>query len=496
MPEIDEIRAPQRKCVICKALVDEEDLFCANCGAEVPKIAVEVGGHVATRETTYNFTCAGCGASMSYDASAQALRCPFCGSEKLEKKPDSKTFSPRRVVLFAVDKQRADQITRQWLGTGWLRPSDLSDAAVITKMAAVYVPYWVFTAHTATYWTADTSRTPAGARGDWFPLAGEYQSSYAGILVGASGALTPRETYELCPFYLNVGVPPEQVDLDNAIVEQFSVPRKYARPHARSTVEQLERRAVDERYVPGRSRNVKVNTLLSGLSSEATLLPVWMMAYQYKEKSYRFLINGQTGEPHGAKPISYRKILIIVGIVLAAIVGILICMGVIGGAAAAASQQRVIQPIANARTVRVTSADPFPAAAHRPTAHPRPPAADRHRGCSRDRRRRRCDMLDREWLARSTPRRCRFLAVEFRSPVIVVEAQWRSTPLEMDGMLSTPPRGMAFYHLRESTVQETKIRAAQPAIGRFQRDSRRPPGIPAASASICRVLHPIACSTC
>lgn len=338
MDEPQVIREPERKCVICKALVDEEDLFCANCGAEVPQIQIEVEGHVETRETTHNFSCGGCGASMSYDASAQALRCPFCGSEQMEKKANGKTFAPRRVVPFAINQEKAETITRDWLGTGWLRPSDLSDAAVITKMAAVYVPYWVFTARTATYWTADTSDTPGGARGDWFPLSGEHSSSYGGILVGASGALTPNETHALCPFHLNAGVEPTQVDLNNAIVEQFSVPRKYARPHARRTVEQLERTAVDERYVPGRSRNVKVNTLLAGLSSEATLLPLWIMAYQYKDKTYRFLINGQTGEPHGAKPISYRKIAIIAAIAIAVIVAILICMGVFAGAASLNSQ--------------------------------------------------------------------------------------------------------------------------------------------------------------
>ncbi len=335
------IREPERKCVICHALVDEEDLFCANCGAEVPQVRIEVEGQVETRETTRNFTCGGCGASMSYDASAQTLRCPFCGSEELQRKADGKTFAPRSVVPFEIDRKQAETIIRQWLGTGWLRPGDLSDAAVITKMAGVYVPYWVFTAHTSTYWTADTSDTPSGARGDWFPLSGEHRSSCGGILVGASGALKPNETHALCPFHLNAAVAPSDVDLENAIVEQFSVPRKYARPHARSTVEQWERAAVDEHYVPGRSRNVKVNTLLAGLSSEATLLPVWIMAYQYKEKTYRFLINGQTGEPHGSKPVSYRKIILIVAIVVAVFLGILLCTGILGGAAALS--QRPVQ---------------------------------------------------------------------------------------------------------------------------------------------------------
>jgi len=66
-----------------------------------------------------------------------------------------------------------------------------------------------------------------------------------------------------------------------------------------------------------------------------------MMAYRYKDQNYRFLINGQTGEPHGTKPISYRKILLIVAAVIAAIVAILICMGVMGGAAALRSERPV-----------------------------------------------------------------------------------------------------------------------------------------------------------
>lgn len=322
---------PQRKCGICKALVDEEDLFCANCGAETPHEET-ADQRDETRQTTHNFNCTGCGASMSYDASAGALRCPFCGSERLEKQPDAKTIRPARVVPFGIDRSRAQSITRQWLGTGWLRPSDLSDTAVITKMAPVYVPYWVFTANTSTYWTADTSQTPRGARGDWFPLSGEHSSRYAGIIIGASGALTPHETYALRPFHLNAGLPPEQVDLENAIVEQFSVPRKYARPYARRNVEQLEQQAVAGKYVPGRSRNVHVNTLLTGLSSEATLLPVWIMAYGYKDRTYRFLINGQTGEPYGTKPTSYKKIFMIIGAVILAIAALLVIIGLIGAA--------------------------------------------------------------------------------------------------------------------------------------------------------------------
>ena len=43
---------------------------------------------------------------MSYDASAQTLRCPFCGSEKLDKDPDAKVLSPKFVLPFAIEQER------------------------------------------------------------------------------------------------------------------------------------------------------------------------------------------------------------------------------------------------------------------------------------------------------------------------------------------------------------------------------------------------------
>ncbi len=67
--------APFHKCPTCSALLDEEDLFCGNCGTEAPRLH-EVAGDGTAFTATHNFICQGCGASMSYDASAQNLRCP------------------------------------------------------------------------------------------------------------------------------------------------------------------------------------------------------------------------------------------------------------------------------------------------------------------------------------------------------------------------------------------------------------------------------------
>jgi predicted RNA-binding Zn-ribbon protein involved in translation (DUF1610 family) len=361
------------KCTVCGAVLDEEDLFCPNCGTEAPTSSMPTvadrnnptapdalspsppageGGvrgnestttppapdhrplstdaPTTTHLTTCNFTCRSCGASMSYDASAQTLRCPFCGSEQLEKKPDAKEIAPDAVVPFVVSRDQAIANMRQWLGKGFWRPGDLAQQAAIVGMRQVYIPYWVFDAQTHTYWTADSSHTPPGARASWYPVAGQHEGEYSGLLVGASGALTGAETAALCPFDLSSAVAPNQVDLQNIIFERFTVPRKYARPQARQGLEACEGSACQQ-YVAGKNRNMRVNVRITNLASRPMLLPVWIMAYRYRDQVFRFLCNGQTGKCSGQAPVSYKKIGVAVAIAAVIIALILFWLFIVSG---------------------------------------------------------------------------------------------------------------------------------------------------------------------
>lgn len=263
---------------------------------------------------------------MSYDAGAQTLRCPFCGSEKLAERQDAKVLRPSRVVPFQVEQAEALATLRHWLGSSFWRPGDLVQAAVIEKLTPVFVPFWVFDAHVFTYWTADSSQVPLGASASWYPISGENQASYSGVLVGASSVLTPAESGAICPFDLAAGLPPEEVDLENVVYEQFRVQRKYARPLAQQGLEELERESC-RKFVPGNCRNLHVNVRLEGLTGEPVLLPVWIMAYRYQGQVFRFLASGQTGRCTGTAPVSYRKIGAIIGVVIAVVALLVLCAG-------------------------------------------------------------------------------------------------------------------------------------------------------------------------
>jgi LSD1 subclass zinc finger protein len=320
------------KCAVCGSLIDEEDLFCANCGTESPHARLAPSGADAGSLVTDNFKCRGCGAAMSYDAGAQSLRCPFCGSTDMAPQADHKVLAPSRVVPFCLKSEEAAAAMRAWLGKGFWRPGELVQEACLVKMTPIYVPYWIFQADTHTYWTADTNQTPPSARGDWYPLSGEHQGHYAGLIIGASGALSPAETQAICPFDFAPAVPPEAVDLKNAIVEEFSRPRKYARPLACECLEGMETQACAAQYVPGQSRNVHVNVQITGMAGEPVLLPVWIMAYKFRDRLYRFLLNGQTGRATGQAPVSLKKILAAIAIaILIVLAFVILCLAAFGG---------------------------------------------------------------------------------------------------------------------------------------------------------------------
>ena len=184
---------------------------------------------------------------------------------------------------------------RKWLGSSFWRPGDLSEQALVVSMTPVYVPYWVFQAANAHVLDGRFKPHAAGRRGRrGFRPAGSTKGECDGLLVGASSVLTAAETSAICPFDLAPALPPEKVDLVNATFERFTVPRKYARPLANQGFEELEREACQQ-YVPGKARNMHVNVRITDLTSRPMLLPVWIMAYRYQDRVFRFLANGQTG---------------------------------------------------------------------------------------------------------------------------------------------------------------------------------------------------------
>ena len=61
---------------------------------------------------------------------------------------------------------------------------------------------------------------------------------------------------------------------------------------------------------------LNVNTGYSDIRFNYTLLPMWLCGYKYRDKLYRFIVNGRTGKSTGKSPVSVVKVLITVAVAL------------------------------------------------------------------------------------------------------------------------------------------------------------------------------------
>jgi hypothetical protein len=91
-------------------------------------------------------------------------------------------------------------------------------------------------------------------------------------------------------------------------VEAYSTGLAAGFERAQKVMEPDIRQAVERDIGGDRQRVHSIQTGYNRRTFRHVLLPVWISAYQYGGKTFRFLVNGQTGLVKGERPWSAVKI--------------------------------------------------------------------------------------------------------------------------------------------------------------------------------------------
>jgi len=107
--------------------------------------------------------------------------------------------------------------------------------------------------------------------------------------------------------------------------EGYSVPLDEGFTEARLRMDAMIRRDIKFDIGGDRQRIHSMDVDLSDMTFKHILLPVWLAAYKYRGKSYRFVVNGRTSRVQGERPYSAIKITfaIIAGLLIAGAIGFL-----------------------------------------------------------------------------------------------------------------------------------------------------------------------------
>lgn len=288
----------------------------------------ELAGKMETEERAH-VRCDKCGAEQDLPADHFAAHCAFCGAGIVAKEYANRLVKPRSLVPFQVDKARAQDEYRRWIRKRWLAPGDLKRYAK-TDMAldGVYLPFWTYDARTSSDYVGergddyyvDESYTVTNNRGEsevrtrrrketrWSPASGHVDRFHDDVMVRASTSL-PDSIMGSCARWNLKGLVPYKPEYVSGFrAEAYAIGLKDGWPVAKAQVDDAIAAAIRRDIGGDQQRIHRVSTRYSDVTFKHVLLPAWISAYRYRDKAYRFVVNGQTGEVSGEAPVSWWKV--------------------------------------------------------------------------------------------------------------------------------------------------------------------------------------------
>lgn len=289
-------------------------------------------------EETRVLSCPNCAAQVEFDPDTHAAECPFCATPVVTGTGVSRHIKPRGVLPFALDERSAHGAMSDWLGALWFAPNGLKEyARKGRKMQGIYVPYWTFDADTKSqyrgergtiyYETRTVMRdgkqvTEQVPKIRWSPKSGRVARFFDDVLVLASTSLPKSYTDALEPWDLPALEPYQPQYLAGFRAEAYTVELKDGYVEARHHMARVIERDVRFDIGGDQQRIHDIDTTISDVTFKHILLPVWLAAYKYRGKTYRFVVNGRTGRVQGERPWSAIKITIAVTLGLLAAAGL------------------------------------------------------------------------------------------------------------------------------------------------------------------------------
>jgi DNA-directed RNA polymerase subunit RPC12/RpoP len=335
-----------------------DSLKCPYCGAEnriggvpahIPELDYEKFLHELAADESVHETitvkCTNCAAESTFAPDVTAGLCPFCGSGIIATGTSKKSIRPQALLPFKVAREQAAQLFRQWVNSLWFAPNALRSCAQRSCINGAYVPAWTYDSGTETdytgergedYWETETytetdaegntvTRTRQVQKTRWWPASGNVSNAFDDVLVMATQTLPPKQLNRLEPWDLPALVAYGDEYLSGFVAQSYQVNLAQGFERAKQIMQPTIDRSICSDIGGDHQRISSANTIYNNITFKHLLLPVWISAYQFQNKTYRFLVNARTGEVQGERPWSWIKImLLILSIVaLAVIIGVI-----------------------------------------------------------------------------------------------------------------------------------------------------------------------------
>lgn len=326
-------------------------LTCPYCGGE--RVIVKLNTHkrdfyaerklceVDTKQSVYN--CPNCGGEVLLESFVTATKCPFCSATNVVKKEQIAGLKPDGIIPFALSKEDAFAYGQRWIKRKFFAHKNFKKQFTPDNVNGVYIPAFDFSADSistyngtlgeyyyVTVGTGKDRRTERRTR--WFKINGSYRRYFNDILIEASRQLEQSEMNAILPYDTDKieGYNAEYVSGFSS--ERYNEEISVSFNKAKGEMNNILRKEILSRYHYDVVGDLHIYSDYPIVLFNYVLVPMWVFGFKFKDKLYKFLVNGLTGRSTGKYPKSAGKIsglvFLILGILAAIVLGYLALIGV------------------------------------------------------------------------------------------------------------------------------------------------------------------------
>lgn len=348
----------QFECKQCGFELDHEigqnSLVCQSCGAVEPIDSQSFNVFQANpyestvlnlvqdepNEVRHHVRCETCGAGFDFPKDTHADECPYCGTNIIVPVNLQRQLLPDAVIPFDIAEEQANKSFRKWIKSLWFAPNSLKRLAIRKHpIQGTYIPYWGFDANTYSQYTGQrgtnyttTIRVATVVNGKmvmknqtvvkirWRYVSGNVAHEFDNVLVPASELISNKLTASMKIWNLEKSqeYSPKFLSGYRSELYQVGLPRGFG--YSKNIMKKFITRLVRRDIGGDHQRISSLDTRYERVGFKLLLMPLWVSAFLYNKKTFRFIINGQTGAVKGERPYSWIKIVSLI-LFIASIVG-------------------------------------------------------------------------------------------------------------------------------------------------------------------------------
>jgi len=257
------------------------------------------------------YTCSSCGAEIVADDTTAATECVYCGNPSIMPAQLSGGFRPDAVLPFVRTRQDAQSAYRDLIKGKPLLPRLFASENRIEKIAGVYVPFWIFGCDADADISYRAERRTTHTQGDYritdtdhFLVLRGGGIGFQGVPVDGSSKFDDALMEAIEPFDYQKEAEFTTAYLPGYQAERYDVDQEAAKPRADERIRQSVADAF-ARTVNGYSSVAMQSASIRLAHGDVrnVMIPVWMLNTRWKDKTYTFAMNGQTGRIVGNLPV-------------------------------------------------------------------------------------------------------------------------------------------------------------------------------------------------